>query len=174
MITPDQQKWINHLSDESKIKIIPFDPTSQEKFEKVRSIILSSLGESTPFVHQGATSMGISGQDEIDTYIPISVDLFEEYISKLGKLFGEPRKIYPGDRAHFITKEDGKRIDVYLINKDSPSWLNGVKFQNYLSTHPDALEEYRILKEAGDGLSVREYYRRKTEFINNILEKYNL
>ncbi len=46
-----------------------------------------------------------------------------------------------------------------------------LKFENYLKEHPQALEEYRKLKELGDGLSTREYYRRKIEFINDILEK---
>lgn len=36
MLTAKQKKWIDHLSDETKIKIVPFDPTSQEKFERVK------------------------------------------------------------------------------------------------------------------------------------------
>jgi hypothetical protein len=67
MLTQEQQKWIEHLSDIDQIVIVPFDITAQEKFEKVREIITSNLGESIPFIHGGATSLGISGQDEIDT-----------------------------------------------------------------------------------------------------------
>jgi len=36
MITQEQQKWIDHLSDEKKIIIVPFDPTAEEKFQKVK------------------------------------------------------------------------------------------------------------------------------------------
>lgn len=132
---------------------------------------MEELGSEVQFEHHGASSMGISGQDEIDTYIPVDVTVFDEYISKLTKVFGEPRKIYPNDRAHFIAREEGKRIDIYLINKEALSWTDGVKFENYLKTHPDALEKYRILKEEGNGLSTREYYRRKIEFINDILSQ---
>jgi len=105
MIKPEQQKWIDQLSDESIIKVIPFDPTSQEKFEKLRKRIYLNIGESTPFIHKGATMFGISGQDEIDTYIPIPLNIFDDYLVKLTKLFGVPKKVYPNDRAHFITRE---------------------------------------------------------------------
>lgn len=169
MLTQEQQKWIENLSDTDQIIIIPFDTTAQEKFEKVKEIIISNLGESTPFIHSGSTSLGISGQDEIDTYIPINVKLFDEYIEKLTKLFGVPRKVYEGNRAHFITHEDGKKIDLYLVNKDTKNWTDSIKFMNYLKTHPEKLEEYRLLKESGNGLSVRQYYRKKLEFINHVI-----
>lgn len=169
MLTPIQQKWVENLNDLDHVKIIPFDVTAQEKFEKVKLKILAELGKETVYVHSGATSLGISGQDEIDTYIPIDVKLFDAYIEKLSKIFGPPRKIYPKDRAHFKVYEEGKRVDIYLINKDAPSWTEGVKFNNYLKTHPDQLEKYRILKESAAGLSTREYYRKKLEFINEIM-----
>lgn len=169
MLTQEQQKWIENLSDVDQIKIIPFDITADKKFEKVREIITSNLGESVPFIHGGATSLGISGQDEIDTYIPVDVKLFDEYIEKLTKLFGVPRKVYEGNRVHFITYEGGKKIDVYLINKETKNWTDSVKFINVLKTHPEKLEEYRLLKESGNGLSVRQYYRKKLEFINQVI-----
>mgnify|MGYP002360886709 CR=1 FL=1 len=169
MLTQEQQKWIENLSDVDQIKIIPFDITADKKFEKVREIITSNLGESVPFIHGGATSLGISGQDEIDTYIPVDVKLFDEYIEKLTKLFGVPRKVYEGNRVHFITYEGGKKIDIYLINKETKNWTDSVKFINVLKTHPEKLEEYRLLKESGNGLSVRQYYRKKLEFINQVI-----
>lgn len=170
MLTPQQQKWVNNLSDTDTIKIIPFDDTAQEKFEKVKEKITSALGKDTPYVHSGATSLGISGQDEIDTYIPVDVKYFEDYIVKLTEIFGAPRKIYPNDRVHFKINEEGKRIDIYLINNEAPSWTEAVKFQDYLKANPDQLDRYRILKESGNGLSIREYYRRKLEFINEIMD----
>ena len=70
-----------------------------------------------------------------------------------------------------MTYVDGKHIDVFLINKEGSGWLNSVKFENYLRTTPTVLEEYKRLKESGDGLSTREYYRKKIEFYNSILSK---
>jgi GrpB-like predicted nucleotidyltransferase (UPF0157 family) len=170
MITPQQQKWIDHLSDKDRIVIKPYDSTTPEKFEAVKTKIKNSLGESIDVRHCGATSLGISGQDEIDVYIPVAPSKFNKLIPSLTQLFGEPRSHYPLERARFVTIENGKHVDVFLINKDSDGWLNGLKFEKYLKSHPKALEAYRKLKESGNGLSTREYYRRKIEFINQILD----
>jgi len=41
----------------------------------------------------------------------------------------------------------------------------------YLKENPEALERYRKLKEEAAGVNTGEYYRRKIEFINEILSK---
>jgi GrpB-like predicted nucleotidyltransferase (UPF0157 family) len=129
------------------------------------------LGKDIRVEHCGATSLKISGQDEIDIYIPVSPVDFNNYIPLLSEIFGEPKSHYPLEKARFVTIEDGKHVDVFLINKDYSGWLNGVKFEQYLKTHPETLKEYERLKELGNGFSIREYYRRKIEFINNVLER---
>ncbi|TSC60318.1 MAG: Uncharacterized protein LiPW15_196 [Parcubacteria group bacterium LiPW_15] len=171
MLTEAQEKWVNHLSDEDKIKIVPFDPRSQEEFEQVKLLIQSKFGSSVKVEHRGASSLGISGQNEIDIYVPVPADSFEDFIAKLTQLFGEPRSHYSLERARFVVSGVGKRIDVHLMNEEHLGWLNCERFETYLRAHPEALEEYRLLKESGDGSSTREYYRRKIEFINEILEK---
>ncbi|MCR4275541.1 MAG: GrpB family protein [Candidatus Wolfebacteria bacterium] len=171
MLTLEQEKWIAHLSDENKIIIVPFDPTAEEKFQKVKQRINDSIGREVPVEHRGATSLGISGQDEIDVYIPIPSARFNSLVDPLKNIFGEPKSLYPLERARFVTEENGKHIDVFLINEEHDGWKNAVKFEEYLRSHPEALEKYRQLKEDGNGLSVREYYRRKTEFINEILSE---
>lgn len=171
MVTIEQQKWIDHLSDENKIVIKPYDPSCIEKFERVKNNIQNFLREDVEIRHCGATSLGISGQDEIDVYIPVVQKYFNNYLPKLTQLFGEPRSHYPLERARFITEVDTKHIDVFLINSEGEGWINSVKFENYLRNNPESLERYKKLKEDGNGLSVREYYRRKIEFINEILDK---
>lgn len=171
MLTPAQEKWVAHLSDETKIMIVPFDPSAAEKFEKVKAKICSALGNEVNVYHCGASSLGISGQDEIDVYIPVPEQSFNSLITPLTKLFGQPGSHYLLERARFKTFVDGKRVDVFLINETSSGWINGVKFENYLRSHPETLKSYRILKENGNGLNTHEYYRRKIEFINDILAK---
>lgn len=170
MLTPEQEKWIEHLSDTDTISIVPFDVTANEKFEQVRARILQVLGERVRVEHHGATSLGISGQDEIDVYLPVSQEGFESLVQSLKPLFGEPRSYYPSKRARFVTTEEGKHIDIFPINEESDDWKNLVKFETILQSDPAKLEEYRKLKESGDGLSTREYYRRKLAFINEILK----
>ena len=43
-------------------------------------------------------------------------------------------------------------VDVFLINKDGPGWLDGLKFEGYLKNHPADLEKYRMMKENGKGI----------------------
>lgn len=171
MLTQDQEKWINHLSDTDKVKIVPFDPNCQEKFEKVKKIIQSKLGETIRIEHRGASGLGISGQDEIDIYVPVQPNRFDSLAVSLTELFGKPRSYYPLERVRFVTSEAEKHIDVFLINEEHQGWLDSVKFESCLRSNPETLEEYRKLKESGNGLSTREYYRKKIEFINNVLTK---
>jgi hypothetical protein len=30
MLTPEQEKWLAHLSDMGSVKIVPFDPTAEK------------------------------------------------------------------------------------------------------------------------------------------------
>ena len=171
MLTEDQKKWIAHHSDDSKIKIIPFDSSSQEKFEKVKLVIQSKLGESIEVKHRGATGLGIFGQDEIDVYVPVPPETFNSFIIPLTELFGKPKSHYPLERARFVTFVDRKHVDVVLINKRCSGWLDHIKFRKYLKEYPEILRSYEQLKESCNGMSTREYYLRKVEFINDILSK---
>lgn len=170
MLTPNQEKWINHLSATDKIKIIPYNPKTKEVFEKVKKEILEVLG-AVEVSHRGATSLGISGQGEIDCYVPVAENEFNRYLETMLAYFGQARSVYLLKRAAFVKYIEEIKIEIFLINEKSDDWINGLKFDNYLKSHLADLERYKKLKETGDGLSVREYYRRKTEFINDILSK---
>ncbi len=169
MLTPEQEKWLDHLSNTDKIRILPFDATAEKKFEKVKRKIQAVIGDEYAIEHHGATSLGISGQDEIDIYIPVSPEKFDLLIEMLQQPFGKSRSFYPQKRAHFVTNEDGKHIDIFPINQESDDWKNMIRFKKILKENSKQLEEYRKLKESGNGLSIREYYRQKLIFINNIL-----
>ncbi len=129
------------------------------------------MGNDVRIEHHGATSLDISGQDEVDVYLPTATDGFDELVESLHPLFGEPRSLYPMRRARFVTEEGGKHIDIFPINEESDDWKSMVKFETILKENPEKLEEYRKLKENGNGLTVQEYYRRKLEFINSMLQK---
>ncbi|QQS38378.1 GrpB family protein [Candidatus Woesebacteria bacterium] len=170
-LTKSQQRWINHLSDTDTITILPFDKTASIKFEMVQKLIQDKLGSEIPVEHHGASSLGISGQDEIDIYIPVPKVKFVPLSKELTKIFGAPRSFYPYERARFVTNVDRKNIDIFLVNKSHKNWKNSEIFSNYLKTHPKDLDTYRLLKERGNGTSMREYYRKKTLFINKIVQK---
>ncbi|MCX6713446.1 MAG: GrpB family protein [Candidatus Vogelbacteria bacterium] len=172
MLSVEQQKWIDHLSDSDLIEIFPYDPRAEEVFKIVREKIQTALGKEINVEHHGATSLGISGQDEVDIYLPVDPSKFNQMVDLLTGVFGPPGSIYE-QRARFPFQVDGKRTDVFVVKADEPGWKDSLRFENYLKNNHTALDDYRVLKETGHGLSLREYYRRKIEFINSILEKAN-
>jgi GrpB-like predicted nucleotidyltransferase (UPF0157 family) len=171
MLTPEQEKWIAHLRDDNKTEIYPFDKDSGKKFQKVKNRILSLLGGNVRVEHRGASSLGISGQGELDIYVPVPADKFDLMVASLENIFGKPGSIYPLERARFVTDVDGTKAEVFVVNEKGKSWVDGCMFENYLKTHLESLKVYEQLKESARGLSTRAYYRKKTEFINEILEK---
>lgn len=170
MITSEQQQWLDHLSDTDTIAVVPWDPTAENKFLQIKEAVQAILGKEQVVLHRGATSLKISGQDEIDIYVPVSAGEFDETVRVISNLY-KLKSLYALKRARLVTSIDNKHIDVFVVNKDDNNWIDGEIFTNYLLNHANALEEYRKLKENASGKTVREYYTRKIEFINEILAK---
>lgn len=171
MLTREQEEWVNSLSDR-QISIVPYDPRTERLFKSVEKKIHGILGVDVAIEHCGASSLGISGQDEIDISIVTTRDRFADYVSRLDGRLGTVASWYE-DRVRFKLKEDGKKIDLKVIDKDHGSYRESKMFEEHLRTHLGDLERYRILKEHCNGMTVKEYYRRKIEFINDILARRN-
>jgi GrpB-like predicted nucleotidyltransferase (UPF0157 family) len=171
MITAAQKRWLSHLRNDDAVKIYPPDPLASAKFEKIKKKIRLILGKDAKIELCGATSLGISGQGELDINIPVPPDKFYFALKKLKAVFGIPGSVYKLKRARFVTYAKKTKSEIILVNQRSSDWSNCQKFENYLKTHPAALMAYERLKEAAAGLNTREYYRKKIEFINEILVK---
>jgi len=169
MITEEQQKWLDHLNDANQVAIIPWDNSSEEKYQIVKKQIQNLLGQECRVEHRGSSSLKISGQDEIDVYVPVKEALFDKTVNQVIKLYGSPRSNYHLKRARFITSVQSKHIDVFVINEEDRGWKDSEIFHNFLLSHPDKLIEYRDLKEKLSGRSTKTYYTAKTEFINEII-----
>ncbi|MCX6810413.1 MAG: GrpB family protein [Candidatus Berkelbacteria bacterium] len=169
MISKEQNEWINHLSDNDKIMIFPYDPEIPKRFGIIKKIILKVLDKKAELHLKGSSGLGISGQGEMDIYIPILPNKFDTSIKLLAKKFGKPGSLYPQRRVRFVAYVEKTKAEIFLINIESDDWINSQKFESYLREHPNSLNEYKTLKEKGAGLSTRQYYRRKIEFINKIL-----
>lgn len=167
MLTSSQKKWISHL-DTKKVKIVPYNPKVKPIFEKIKREIQEVLGR-VEIIHCGSTSLGILGQGEIDLYIPVPGNIFNIHLKKLIEHFGRAGSIYPTKRARFVEYVNSTKVEIFLINREIDDWTNCVKFENYLKKHPESLERYKRLKEKSDGLTVQEYYQRKLEFFNQII-----
>ncbi|MDD4333384.1 MAG: GrpB family protein [Patescibacteria group bacterium] len=169
MITEEQQKWLNHLDDTDKVVVIPWDNTSEEKYQIVKKQIQGILGKEHRVEHRGASSLKISGQDEIDIYVPVKKHLFDQTVKKMTELYGSPKSNYSLKRARFLTLVQNKHIDVFVINEEDDGWQDSEIFHQFLLSHPDKLVEYRDLKKKFSGRSTKDYYTVKTKFINEII-----
>jgi GrpB-like predicted nucleotidyltransferase (UPF0157 family) len=171
MVTKKQQKWLDHLKTDDRITIVPYGPKSSVIFEKVKARIMNVLGNGFEILHRGASYLKISGQNEIDVYVPVLPKDFDTTIKAMIKGFGEPKSNYPLVRARFPVPDSKKHIDIFVINKEDDGWVESETFTNFLMSHSNVLDQYRQLKEDCNGLSTKEYYTRKIEFINNVLDK---
>jgi len=169
MLTADQKKWLNHLSDTEKISIIPYNPQNKNVFKLIKKDLINLLGN-VQISLRGSTLLGISGQGEIDLYIPVAKKHFNSYLKKLIAYLGKPGSIYELRRVRFVKYLNGIKIEIFLINKNSKDWKYSRKFESFLKYNPKYLLEYEKLKSKCNGFSVRQYYTAKVEFINKILK----
>ena len=171
MIREEQEKWIDHLDATDSVEMFPYDSTSPEKFERIKKLLISVLGTDAEILHRGSSGLGIKGQKEIDIYIPVAQEFFNKYITPLEQIFGTPRSHYPLERVCFVSTVDGTKAEIFVINKEVKSWIDGSRFEEHLRRNTEALNEYTKLKDECHGLSTRTYYRKKTEFINDLLSR---
>jgi len=168
MITKEQKIWLDHLSDTDKIRNIPYDPKTKKVFKIIKSELIKVLGK-VRISHRGSTSFKISGQGEIDLYIPAAKKHFNDYLQKLINYLGKPGSLYPLKRVRFVKYIDNLKIEIFLINKNDSGWKDIIRFEKYLRNNSKTLKDYEKLKAKCKGLSVKKYYTRKTEFINKVL-----
>lgn len=170
MLSQKQKDWLNKLSDTKKVVIIPYDPKVKKIFEKQKKEIQDLLGPESTVLHEGASAWGISGKGDVDIYVPVPVNNFKDTFEKLKHSLGEPGSYYPDERVRWNKEMADVEIEIFLVNQDADFWKDSLVFWEYIKSHPETLEEYRKLKEEAAGTSTREYYARKTEFINKVLK----
>lgn len=171
MITREQEEWLQHLTPGRPVRIIPYDPQVKVAFAKVQQELQSILGSSIDIQHRGASAMGISGKGDLDIYVPVVVTAFDQTVDTVTKHYGQPGSLYPLQRARWNLMVDGFETEVFVICSEHESWHDTLTIETYLWSHPDVMEQYRTLKEEAEGVDIREYYRRKIEFYNEILSR---
>ena len=135
MLTKEQKKWLNHLDDNNQINNFPYNPRTKIIFNTIKRDLIKILGK-VKIYHQGSTNLEISGQGEVDLYIPVAKKDFNEYLEKLIEHFGNPGSVYDLERARFVKYIDNIKIEIFLINKNCEGWKNCIKFENYLKNNP--------------------------------------
>lgn len=171
MITQEQEEWLEHLAPGHLVKIVPYNPHIKQAFTQIKTELQSLLGSKVEIQHRGASSMGISGKGDLDIHIPVSPNDFSTIVHDMEERYGKPGSFYKQQRARWNMSVMGFETEVFVVNADHPAWAKTILFEDFLSSHPEELERYRILKETAEGLDIRDYYRAKLEFFNEILQK---
>ncbi len=171
MLSQEQQNWLARLSNTDSIKILPFDPSCHDTYEKMKRKIQTELGADLKVEHHGASSLGISGQDEIDIYIPVKASEFENTTLRVESIFGKPKSLGMNKRARYAAEMNGKYIDLFVVNEEHEDWKKHQRIKLHFMKNPDDLYKYKELKEKSAGKSTREYYKAKLEFLNKLSER---
>ena len=167
MLTEAQQRYLLTIPETSVASVNPWDPKAAEFAKNIISKINALIPEVEVF-WSGALALGISGLNDIDLSILSSPADFEKHLPKLVSVLGEPIK-KGEENILWRTTLGGYKVDAYLGDKDSESIQLHKRIFNILKNDPRLLDEYRLLKEAANGLPFREYQKRKYEFYNRIL-----
>ncbi|MFP4424053.1 MAG: trehalase family glycosidase [Candidatus Woesearchaeota archaeon] len=133
-----------------------------EIFDQQKQKIQRLLGP-VPVEHVGSTAVpGLGGKGTID--IIVGVSDIEQGKEKLQEVYefvhGRP------DRLFFRCQG----THLHLTTQRSEKWKKTVAFRDYLRAHPDAVEEYRRIKEQ-DQEDKKNYKERKYSFIEETLKK---
>jgi GrpB-like predicted nucleotidyltransferase (UPF0157 family) len=156
------------------IDIVDYNENWPKVFLKEKVLIQKALGSLCLEIHHfGSTAVkGLLAKPKID--ILIVVESFSSMdIAALEKIGFENRgEVIPTGR-YFSKKTP--RVHLHFFEKGNPLIKQNLKFRNYLRLHDEDRIAYANLKKElallhSDGM---EYCLAKTEFINNILKKYD-
>lgn len=168
MLIQNQQKYLATIPEDKIVHIRPYD----SKVKDVGNSIVLKIKEAIPgldVLFMGASALGIGGQNDIDLNILSVPAEYSKYIPVLEKLFGKPAKTNPNlVKWEFV--QDGFEVELYLTDKNSPALLEQIKTFEILRDNQNLAKEYENIKLECNGLSFREYMRRKYEFFNKILK----
>ncbi len=156
------------FSKEIKIHIKPYNP----KLHKIGEHLVKKIKKAAPdlkIYFIGAANLGIvQGYGDIDLLIQCQYKKFERYLPKLVALFGKPktkRQKYVEWQIKWRNRYD---IDLALADPSCYIFQEPIKSFQILKNNKKILGEYEIIKKNSNGVSLREYKRRKLEFFYRI------
>ena len=165
MLTENQEKYLLKISEDKKVRIVPYDPKAKEVVVDIKNKIAKG-GIDLEVAHMGASALEISGQGDIDLYILCKEEDFNMYAPRLEKLFG--LKVSGISSYKWQLHINGFEIEMYLTDPKTPSMKEQIDVFEKLKNNKELLKEYESIKSSADNLSFREYMRLKYEFFNRI------
>lgn len=158
-------------SAKKTVKIEPFSPDVKATGEQLVSQIKQAASQL--IVHfVGSPVIEIPGQRDIDLYVECDPKDFATYVPIMTELFGQPQKSRDKFHEWHFAKNN---CDVEIIFGDPklPLFNDPLHVCEIIASNPEYIKEYARIKIESNGVSVREYKRRRLEFFNKILKENN-
>ncbi len=160
-------------------RVVPYDPTWPEKFEKERAKLADVFGDIAKQIeHVGSTSVpGMWAKPQIDILIIVDdLTAVKPLISQLAQHGYEQENFNINDQLYFINDApNGERlVSVHVQTANNPHALDQIYFRDYLRNHPDECQRYSDTKRAAynNGLTNRaDYPAGKRKVLQEILTK---
>jgi GrpB-like predicted nucleotidyltransferase (UPF0157 family) len=161
------------------IVVVDYDPQWPLLFEKERATIMAALGSRFLMIeHIGSTAVpGLAAKPVIDIAVGIQnlgdVPALIPHIEQLGYRY-EPtfEELTPERRLFWKGTPTVHTYHLHLAQADHPVLVHPLQFRDYLRRHPEAAEEYGVLKRELAKSCVQDmdaYVAGKTGFIVNIM-----
>lgn len=151
---------------DKKVKIEAYD---SEVVDAEKALIgqITKLYPDLTIHFVGSAALGIAGQKDIDLFAECLPQAFDKYLPGLITLFGQPAKRRERFVQWDVTKK-GYKIELFLADPSTAIFYKPIKNFKTLRKNKKLLEEYRRIKEESNGLSVRNYEKRKLIFFNKL------
>ena len=163
------------------IIVVDCDPQWTLLFEKEKEAILAALGSKALMVeHIGSTAVpGLAAKPVIDIAVGIQnladAPALIPCIERLGYSY-EPtfEQLVPGRRFFWKGTSTVHTYHLHLAELDHPVLLRPLQFRDYLRKHPDAVEQYGVLKKELAKSCVQDldaYVAGKTGFVESVMKQ---
>ncbi len=148
------------------VNIKPYDPS----VKAIGKILIDKVHAIYPLLKIlfiGSAVLGIAGQKDIDLIIESDPKDFHLYIAGLVSVFGRPKKTKK-NLVEWITTYKDCNVEALLIGKSNPIGQKSIQTFKRIQRNKNLIREYENLKLKSNGVSIREYKRRRIEFFNYV------
>lgn len=149
------------------VQIQAYDP----KVTEIGKQLVNKIQKIYPYlkvIFIGSAVLGIAGQRDIDLII-VECDPkdFPLYIGGLVSVLGQPVKV-KSSFVEWIFNYKRCVVEALLIGKANPISRKTIQTFKRIQKNKNFLREYEKLKLKSNGVSLREYKRRRLEFFNYV------
>ncbi|PYZ95695.1 hypothetical protein CR205_18440 [Alteribacter lacisalsi] len=169
----------NYWQTARAVRVLPYDPTWKEAFEKEEKRLNRIFGKTARGIHHiGSTSVeGLNAKPIIDILIEVAnmenADRCTEEMGMAGYTAKGENGI-PGRRYFYKGEGNERSHHVHVFEEGSDQVITHLAFRDYLRKHPEEKRRYAALKEqlaVAYPKDIDSYIQGKTNFVEELTQK---